>query len=230
MLSGLPAQVPPRVRGFKETSRVSCGSRALGRRGELSDSCSDDLKGKRCMCSPAARTASQGAPRSAGKGVLPVGPGGPYAWRDAAWRVAGPEGSGRWPNTQCCAGCWAPNQGEVVGGVCRGFLVTGVGQGSPKNPESTLQGERVSFAHLLGPENSELPPPAPVLPPLFHWEGGGEAPGGGFLWPSRSTVHLSQAEPGAAGLRGLHAWARLPCNRLTGVEARASLSFPAGSP
>lgn len=101
VLSGLPAQVPPRVRGFKETSRVSCGSRALGRHGELSDSCSDDLKGKRCMCSPAARTASQGAPRSAGKGVLPVGPGGPYAWRDAAWRVAGPEGSGRWPNTQC---------------------------------------------------------------------------------------------------------------------------------
>lgn len=27
-------------------------------------------------------------------------PRGPYTWRDAAWRVAGPEGSGRWPNTQ----------------------------------------------------------------------------------------------------------------------------------
>lgn len=112
------------------------------------------------MCSPAARTASQGAPRSAGKGVFPLprvdhmpGETRPGGWR--ALREAGDS-----PTRRAEQSAGRPTRERSSGGL-QGLLSDWVGQGSPKNPEST-PGEKESALHTCWAQRTRNSHPLPL--------------------------------------------------------------------
>lgn len=174
------------------------------------------------MCSPAARTASQSAPRSAGKGVFPLPrvDHRPGQTQPGGWRARGKRETARHAGLSRVLGA-QPGRGRR--GVCRGFLVTGWGKGLQRTPKVPL-GRKSQLYTPAGPRELGTPTPCPCAPstvPNWGWGGGGEAPEGVSDGPPDSP-------PWEAGFHGLHARARLPLLPWSG--GTASLSFPTGSP